>query len=303
MVGSKDMPPSHAPFSTIFYHNQFKAQPQWAPPDTNLSGKVAIITGGNSGLGYETAVQLLELGLSHLVLGVRSVEKGEAAASRLRTIRTTAQVDVWPLDMASYESVQSFARRVESQLTRIDFVLLNAGVMRLEFGTVAGTGHEEDVQVNYLSTVLLAILLLPVLKAKRAPGAAPSHLTFVSSALSLAAKLPTRDAVPLLPSLDDPAAWDRAEHYNSSKVFAHMFLWKLVDYVSADDVIVNLADPAWVRSTALARDAKGALKLFGKLFGLLGRTPKVGASCFVDAMVLKGAESHGCFIMSWKVHP
>lgn len=82
-----------------------------------------------------------------------------------------------------------------------------------------------------------------------------------------------------------------------------MFLWNLVEYVSADDVIINLSDPAWVKGTSIAREAKGANKVGLKLFSLLGRTPRVGASCFVDALVNKGKESHGCFLMSWNIHP
>jgi len=83
-----------------------------------------------------------------------------------------------------------------------------------------------------------------------------------------------------------------------------MFLWTLVDYVSSDDVIVNLADPAWCKGTELVRDVKGAGKVAMKIFGALtGRSQKVGASCFVDAIVNKGKESHGCFLMSWQIHP
>ena len=83
-----------------------------------------------------------------------------------------------------------------------------------------------------------------------------------------------------------------------------MFLWKLFDYVSADEVIINLADPGAVKGTELARDAKGGMKVAAKLFGALaGRTMKVGASCLVDAVVNKGKESHGCFLMSWQIHP
>ena len=77
-------------------------------------------------------------------------------------------------------------------------------------------------------------------------------------------------------------------------------LWRLqvVEYVSADDVIVNLADLAWCKGTELARDATGGMKYGVKLFALTGRTPKVGASCFINVMVNKGKESHGCFLMS-----
>lgn len=305
MVGSKDLQPSTTPFfPNVFFHNQFCAKPQWPAPNTSLSGKTAIITGGNTGLGYEAGLQLLGLRLSRLILAVRSLEKGEAAAAKLRQLNPKASVEVWQLDMSSYESIQAFARQVENQLSRIDIVILNAGLIKLNFTTVKSTGHQETVQVNYLSTMLLAVLLLPILKAKGPPGGQPAHLTIVSAALTLAAKFPNRESNPLLPSFDDPKTFDSSEHYNSSKLLAHMFLSELVDYVSADDVIVNLADPAWCKGTEFVRDATGVVKVGAKLFAALtGRTQQVGASCYVDAVVNKGKESHGCFLMSWQIHP
>lgn len=305
MVGSRDLAPSTRSFGQIFYQNQFKAKPNWPSPDENLTGKTAIVTGGNTGLGYEAASQLLDLKLSHLILGCRSLERGEAASAKLRLQRPEAKVEVWLLDMASYESVRAFAQRVDAQLERIDFVLLNAGLIRLQFTTVPSTGHEEGLQVNYLSTMLLTLLLLPTLKTKGPPqGEGPAHLTIVSAALSLAAKFPNRDANPLLPSFDDAKTFDTQEHYHSNKLLAHMFLWKLVDYVSADDVIVNLADPAFCKGTEIVRDAPGAMKVAMRLFGALAaRTQRVGASCLVDALINKGKESHGCFLMSWEIHP
>ena len=304
MVGSKDLQPSPISFGKVFFNNQFREHPVWPSPGTNLSGKTAIITGGNAGLGYEAALQLLGLKLSKLVLAVRSLERGEAAAAKLRKLHSNANVEVWQLDMCSYPSIQAFASRVDSQLSRIDIAVLNAGGMRLEFTLNKSTGHEWAVQVNYLSTMLLALLLLPILKVKGKTEGSPARLTIVSAALTLAAKFPNKNAIPLLASFDTPKNFDQQETYNSSKLLAHMFLWKLVDYVSADDVIVNLADPAWCKGTDLARDVKGVgVKLGLKAFGMLGRTPKVGASCFVDAIVNHGKESHGCFLMSWKIHP
>jgi NAD(P)-dependent dehydrogenase (short-subunit alcohol dehydrogenase family) len=304
MVGSKDMAPSTLSFGKVFYNNQFRAKPRWPAPGISLSGQTAIVTGSNTGLGYEAASQLLGLKLSHLILAVRSTTKGEAAAVKLRKLYPTANIQVWMLDMSSYNSVQSFSRRVQMDLRRIDIVILNAGLMTLEFTANKNTGHDECVQVNFLSTMLLTILLLPILKSKRQLNGQPVHLTIVNAALTLAAKFPNRDAVPLLPSFDKPEQFDQQESYNTSKLLAHMFLWNLVKYVSADDVIINLADPAWCRGTDFTRDVKGpVMKLGVKMFGTLGRTPKVGASCLVDAVVNKGKESHGCFIMSWEIHP
>jgi NAD(P)-dependent dehydrogenase (short-subunit alcohol dehydrogenase family) len=202
MVDSKNLQPSTTPFfPNVFFRNQFCAKPQWPAPNTSLSGKTAIISGSNTGLGYEAALQLLGLQLSHLIMAVRSLNKGESAAVKLRQLYPKANVEVWKLDMSGYDSIQTFARRVESQLSRIDIVLLNAGVIRLNFTTLKSTGHEEQMQVNYLSTMLLTILLLPILKAKRLPNGQPARLTIVSAALTLAAKFPERDFNPVLPAL------------------------------------------------------------------------------------------------------
>lgn len=304
MVGSKDLPPSTTPFRSIFFHNQFRAKPQWPSADTNLSGMTAIITGGNSGLGYESAVQLLDLKLSRLVLAVRSQEKGQMAATKLRERFPRAKVEVLLLDMSSYNSIQTFARQVETSLPRIDFVLLNAGVRKVDFTIVESTGHEENLQVNYLSTMLLTVLLLPILKAKRVPGVAPTHLTIVNSMLSLGVTLSNRNETSLFQSFDNPQNFSAVQQYNITKLLAHMFLWNLVDYVSADDVIVNLADPAFVKGTGLLREVPVPIRMGMRAWGAIaGRTPQVGASCLVDAMVSKGKESHGCFLMSWGIHP
>lgn len=307
MVGSKDLPASTTSFAKVFYNNQFCEKPVWPAEGTSLQGKTAIITGANQGLGYEAAKQLVNLGLSNLIIAVRSVVKGEAAATKLRDGSSTmmTQIDVWQLDMSSYSSVQAFARRVDSELPRVDYALLNAGVMSLQRRTVETTGHEEIVQVNYLSTMLLLIILLPVLKRKqqkiRSPE--PPHISITSAALTLIGKVPNKKADPFFASFDDPKQFNAQEHYNSSKLMAQMFLWKLVEYVKADDVVVNLTDPAWVRGTSLTRDVTGPMKLFMKGFEMTGRTPEVGASCLVNGLIGQGKESHGCFLMSWKIHP
>lgn len=307
MVGSKDLTPSTTPFfPNTYFHNQFIAKPTWPPESTDLSGQTAIITGSNVGLGYEASLQLLGLKLTNLILAVRSVDRGDKAASEMRRLYPKANIEVWVLDLCSYDSVQAFANKVSTQLQRIDIVILNAGLARLEFTKVESTGHEEAFQVNYLSTILLAILLLPILKAKGPPGK-PARLTISSAALTLVCKFALRDKTPLFPALDDPANFDRHETYCTTKVLAQVFLWKLVDYVSADDVIINLADPAFVRGTSLARDMNSN-KIFKHAWAvasILGgaRRPRIGASCYVDAVVNKGKESHGCFLMSWKAHP
>src|SRR4051794_26079245 len=87
------------------------------------------------------------------------------------------------------------------------FVILNAGLSQIKFRINESTGHEEVFQVNYLSTALLAMLLLPTLKEKRANGL-PGRLTIVSFGLAFTATFANQDAEPLISSFDDPAGWN-----------------------------------------------------------------------------------------------
>ncbi|KAJ9217534.1 hypothetical protein DTO166G4_716 [Paecilomyces variotii] len=287
-----------------FIKSQFCTRPRRAPDETDLSGQVAIITGGSAGLGFHCARHLLSLKLSHLILGVRSLEKGESAADKLRIDYPGAKIDVWYLEMSSYKSIQDFCRRAETDLSRLDITILNAGLMQPNF-TTCSTGHEQVIQVNYLSTFLLAILMLPMCKQK-APEGKPGRLTIVSSGTALWAKLSNRDKRPFLASFDDPKIhpWEPTERYFDSKGLGHLFFVRMLEYLNGDDVIVNLVEPGMCKETGLQRDAKGATALFLDTFKYLaGRKPEDGAWTYVDAAVVKGKESHGCFLMDWKIHP
>lgn len=145
---SKQLPPrTEAFFPTIFYKTQFCERQAGLPIGLDLSSQVAIVTGANAGLGFESCKQLLALKLSHLILAVRSLDKGEKAADQLRQWYPQAKIQVWQLDMCSYTSIQAFAKRVETDLTRLDIALLNAGLVKPEFTVVKVTGHEETLQV------------------------------------------------------------------------------------------------------------------------------------------------------------
>lgn len=280
-MDSKSLPPrTEAFFPTIFYKTQFCERQAGLPPGLNLSGQTAIITGANAGLGYESARQLLELNLSYLVLAVRSPDKGETAAKKLRELAPKAKIEVWKLDMCSYGSIQAFAERVGKDLTRLDIALLNAGLVKPSFEVVKETGHEESMQVNYLSTVLLALLLLPHLRSKRAPDGRPGKLTMVNSGLSLTGKLPLNPnwpQQPILQSFDNPEHFSNTTWYNTSKTLMHLFLWKLTDFVSAEDVVVNIVDPGYVKGTESVSKMPKIAALAAKSFAAVtGRTVEVG---------------------------
>ncbi|KAI1477686.1 NAD(P)-binding protein [Daldinia eschscholtzii] len=306
MPTSKDLPPLDVGFGSVFYKNQFKTKPQHPPSTTDLTGKVVLITGANTGLGYESAKQMLALRLSHLIIAVRNQEKGDAAASKLRNLYPKAKIEVMIVDMSKYSSIQEFAQQVDNKLSRLDIAILNAGLTKLKYTTEPSTGHEQVIQVNYLSTVLLAILLLPILKKKSPPGT-PGRLTIVNAALALTAALPTTDGhKSILAALDSPESFapNSGKNYSMSKFLGQMFAYKLSEYVSADDVIVNLVCPGFVKGTDLSRDVSIIIKPLQILFSsIAARTVKDGASTYLDAALVKGKESHCSFVMSWQVAP
>lgn len=286
----------------LYFKTQIRTRCIPPPETTSFAGHTAIITGSNTGIGLEACRQMLARGLSRLIMGVRSEPKGEAAATLLRASHHGAKIEVWRLDMASYESVQAFSKRCAA-LERLDTVILNASVFSSEF-RICGTGHEEAFQVNYLSTALLSVLLLPTLKDKT-PRGCPGRLTIVSSNMSLTNKFPARDAVPLLPSFDDEGrCGDAAERYATTKMLQLILAERLSSCVSAEDVVVNAVDPGLTAGSGLHRDFSGvASAFFGVAKALTARSVEEAAWIYLDAAAVKGAESHGGFVVNWEVHP
>ncbi|KAJ9134139.1 putative Short-chain dehydrogenase/reductase family protein [Pleurostoma richardsiae] len=308
-VPSKDMPPLPEKFGPVFFRNQFRTKIELPTKEKypDVKDKCAIVTGSNTGLGLEASRQLLSLGLSHLIMGVRSLEKGKAAAAKIRGAASpSAKIDVWQLDMESYESIQTFARKCQD-LPRLDIVILNAGIAPINFSTAPGTGHETALQINHFGTALLAILLLPVLKSKGKPtNGNPPRLTFINSVMAHLCKFLNKDKRPLLASFDDTkiTPWDPEERYGVSKLVSQLFIVKLAENVSADDVVINMVDPGLTKGTRLARDAKGAFGVAAKAFmGIAGRPVERGAATYIDAVLGHGRESHGCFLMNCNISP
>ncbi|CAJ2505848.1 Uu.00g132420.m01.CDS01 [Anthostomella pinea] len=297
---------SEAPFEAGlagFFHRQLMVHRKPVPADTDLTGQVAIITGSNGGLGFEAGRQLLQLGLSHLILAVRSQAKGDQAADRLRNEFPAANISVWLLDMESYDSISAFAERCQT-LPHIDVVLLNAGLQAATFRIVEATGHEQSFQVNYLSTVLLTILLLPVLQAKRPPQAKPAVLSIVTSDTAHWAKLETQG--PILAQFDRAEGHSAMQAYSQEKLLQHFFVAKLTEQISPEDgVIVNMVNPGLCTGTSFGQDDGWSLigVFFGILKSVIARTVEVGASTYVDAVVVKGRESHGSFVSDWAIRP
>lgn len=229
------------------------------PAGTSLAGQTAIITGANIGLGLETSRQLLQLGLSRLIVAVRSESKGNEAAAGLRATFPNAAIEVWLVDMASYESVKSFANKCET-LEHIDIAILNAGLQGGSYTCIEATGHEQCVQVNYLSTALLSILLLPVLKNKRRNSARPPVLSIVTSDTAFWTSL--KSDKPIIPQLDTEEGYSESKQYTGTKLLEMFFVMKLAEQINPDEVLVNMVSPGFTGGTSLQRGSSGAWNPF-----------------------------------------
>lgn len=132
--------------------------------------RTIVITGANGGLGFEAAKQFIQLGyVSKLILACRSVEKGENAKTALLEIKSAGSktdVEVWSLDMASTASIVLFSERAGRELSRIDAIVLNAGVDLVSYQKASqedGSYYEMTLMVNVVGTFLLAVLMVPIL--------------------------------------------------------------------------------------------------------------------------------------------
>ncbi len=131
------------------------------------SGKTIVITGANSGIGFETARVLAERG-ARLIMAVRRLDAGEEAAAAIRSENPPAEVIVVECDLASLTSIERFAGRIADTLGPVDVLINNAGIMAVPYGTTVD-GHERQFGTNHLGHFALTGRLLPqVLESENA---------------------------------------------------------------------------------------------------------------------------------------
>ncbi|MBX5485191.1 MAG: SDR family NAD(P)-dependent oxidoreductase [Mycolicibacterium hassiacum] len=133
---------------------------KWTAADVpDQSGRVAIVTGANSGLGYDTAAVLAARG-AHVVMAVRDLDKGTAAAERIRAATPRATISLQELDLTSLDSVRAGAAALRNTFDRIDLLINNAGVMYVPARELTRDGFEMQFGTNHLGHFALTGLLL-----------------------------------------------------------------------------------------------------------------------------------------------
>ena len=208
-----------------------------------LDGKTAIITGGNTGIGKETAIDLAGRN-ARVILACRSVEKGEKAAVEVREKSGNDDVVFRQLDLASLASVRQFAATVLEEEPRIDILVNNAGVMGCPYSKTED-GFEMQFAVNHLAHFLLTNLLLD--RLKEAPSA---RIVAVTSTLYKRCPSIRFDDINSEKSYPQKSrmAQDSRGCYAHSKLANILFVRALAERLEGTNVTVNAVSPGMCRS-------------------------------------------------------
>ena len=223
------------------------------------AGKVALVTGANSGIGYQTALELARQG-AHVLLGVRDRGRGEAALARLRGAVPMASAELAELDMASLASIRRFAAAFAARGQGLDLLINNAGVMALPTRQLTEDGFERQFGTNHLGHFALTGLLAPQLLAAPAPR--------VVTVASLAHRNGKMDFA----NLNSEVSYSPRGAYNNSKLANLLFALELERRArAAGSRLVSIPVHPGVSQTNIVVNGPGKSELQSKiLFTFLG---------------------------------
>lgn len=259
-----------------------------------------IVTGANTGLGFESCKHLSRLGAGTIIMAVRTLAKGEKAKQEILAItrRAESSIQIWDIDMDSYASIKKFATRASS-LPRIDGVLANAGVMTSQFSL--SEGLEKQLNVNVVSTFLLYILLLPKLRDSARATGNPCRFSIPNSALHYMApvtELADRSKG-LMGRLSNPdtAIMAGNARYNVSKLLVVYAVREFAARSAKNNTdspyaIINTPNPSFCKSDLASESRSAAFNLGEKV---MARSTEEGSRALVHA-VLAGVESNGQYL-------
>ena len=202
-----------------------------------LNGKTAIITGANTGLGLETAVDFAKRN-ARVILACRNKKKGEAAVVQVKKRSGNENVVFVQLDLSSLESVRTFSSKMLASEPRIDILVNNAGVYACPY-TKTADGFEMQFGVNHLGHFLLTHMLLD--RIKEAPSA---RIVNVSSMFHERGKINFDD-------LNSEGSYSAYEAYFQSKLANILFTRSLAKRLEGTKVTVNVLHPGYVGTEIL----------------------------------------------------
>lgn len=262
--------------ATFLYLLQRYMQGGSCRSQVKLHGKTVIITGGNTGIGKETAIDLAKRG-ARVILACRSQSKGDNAVKDIIQASSNKNVVFRSLDLASFKSIKQFAANIHKNEERLDILINNAGVLMCPY-TETEDGYEMQFATNHLGHFLLTHLLLNKLKV-----CAPSRIVVVSSIVHFYGKID-------FDNLLGKKKYKPFAAYTQSKLANVLFAYELAKRLRGTGVTANSLHPGVV-NTNIARHfslLKNKMIRATLLFFLwpIHKTPQNGAQtsiyCAVD---------------------
>jgi NAD(P)-dependent dehydrogenase (short-subunit alcohol dehydrogenase family) len=239
---------------------------KWTTADIpDQTGRVAVITGANTGLGYETAAALADHG-AHVVLAVRNLEKGKDAAARIAAQSPGAEVALQELDLTSLDSIRAAAEQLRSEHDRIDLLINNAGVMYTPKSTTKD-GFELQFGTNHLGHFAFTGLLLDRLL----PVAGSRVMTVSSVGHRILADIHFDD-------LQWERSYNRVAAYGQAKLANLLFTYELQRRLAPHGTTIAVAAHPGFSDTELMRNLPGPLLFaFERVARLISQDPAMGA--------------------------
>jgi NAD(P)-dependent dehydrogenase (short-subunit alcohol dehydrogenase family) len=233
----------------------------YRPFDVDLTGRITLVTGANSGMGKETARETVRMG-AQVILGCRSTARGEAARREIIDTARSSGVTVMQVDLSSLASVRAFARAFDERFGQLD-VLVNNAAASVRARQITPEGFERHWATNVLGPHLLTRLLLPALQAS-------GHGRIVTVSTLAAGGLDLSDTQYANRRFSAIGA------YRASKQANRMLTWALADRLHGSPVTANALNPGYVM-TDLTRHAGGLLKVAVVLTSFRAQTTLDGA--------------------------
>ena len=228
----------------------------------HMTGKICLITGGNSGIGKATAIGLAKIGATVVIVS-RSREKGEMAVNDIIGKSGNKNVEMIRADMSSQDSIRQLADEFKAEHKKLHLLINNAGVY-LTKRTTTPDGFESTFAVNHLGPFLLTSLLLDILKAS-----APSRIVNVTSDAHKGASI-------IFDDLRGEKRFSGWQAYSQSKMAMILFTHELAKRLEGSGVTVNSAHPGVVR-TNFAKNNGGLVMLGFRFLGMFFISPDSAA--------------------------
>jgi retinol dehydrogenase-12 len=231
-----------------------------------MEGKVALITGGTSGIGKAAATALAGIGAAVVVTG-RNEERGRAAVGEIQRGSGSQKVSLMLADLGVQAEVRGLAQAFKERHDRLDVLVNNAGLI-LSKRTETPDGFETTLAVNHLAPFLLTNLLLDVLKRS-----APSRVITVSSEARRRAEIDFDD-------LQSERHYRAFQVYGMTKLANILFTYELAERLRGTGIVANCVHPGGV-NTNFGKNNRNLGTLLFRAFKPFMRTPEQGADTIV----------------------